>query len=46
MTVQSIDGHRIRKVKVRKIQSESVSGVRPLPTDVIERGKVSPVHSK
>lgn len=46
MTVQSIDGHRIRKVKVRKIQNESVRSERPLPTDVIEGGKVSPAHSK
>ena len=46
MTVQSIEGHRIRKVHARKIQSESVSSERPLPPDVIEGGKVSPAHSK
>ncbi|MDE2747738.1 MAG: hemolysin family protein [Chloroflexota bacterium] len=31
MTVQSIDGHRIRKVKVRKINGESADAILPHP---------------
>jgi len=46
MTVLSIDGHRIRKVKVRKLQRESDDGPRPPKTDAIEGGKVSQVQEK
>lgn len=46
MTVQSIDGHRIRKVRVRKIPGEASGRARPLKTDVVESGKVSQAHSQ
>ena len=46
MTVMSIDGHRIRKVKVRKINVESADSERPLKTDVVESGKISHAHTK
>lgn len=46
MTVQSIDGHRIRKVKVRKILSEAGESERPLNSKLVESGKVSRAHSK
>jgi len=46
MTVQSIDGHRIRKVKVRKTSVEAADSARPLKTDVVGGGKVSQAHSK
>ena len=46
MTVLSIDGHRIRKVKVRKLQRESEDGARPPKTDAIKGGNVSQVQEK
>ncbi len=46
MTVLSIDGHRIRKVKVRKLQPEAAASESPLKTDVAGGGKVSQAHSK
>lgn len=46
MTVQSIDGHRIRKVAVRKVQRDAADSERSPRTAVVEGGKVSHAHSK
>lgn len=46
MTVQSIEGHRIRKVKVHKILGGASNSPRPLKTDMVESGKVPRAHSK
>ena len=46
MTVLSIDGHRIRKVKVRKTNGESVGGPSPFKPEALESGKASPAQGK
>ena len=46
MTVLSIDGHRIRKVRVRKLRSQADASQRPPDLALVERGKVSHAQGK
>ena len=46
MTVLSIEGHRIRKVKARRIQNEAADSEGRQAPALLERGKVSRAHSK
>ena len=46
MTIMSIDGHRIRKVKVRKTQPEAADIEPLIKENIAESGRVSHAHTK
>ena len=46
MTIMSIDGHRIRKVKVRRSQPEAADIEPSIKANIAESGKVSHAHTE